>query len=245
MKNVNPNSVRIIRDNVLVKLKPVNDKIIFTNGTELLIDHTFNPSHHQNVVGEIAKVPERFSRPTPETKRSGIDWLPQLDLSVGDKVIVDYFQMLQNFGTHVHKIIDDPQDMFIEYEDDFYVFVPYHEIFARIDPIVPLNGYIIYEGINTEVKMLAHTKTYLEMSRGIVKYVGKKNLEYADDKIDVDGIAPGDEIVFKKGMFRKLENNLHATLDKNLYLVQRRWIHAVIKNRDEHSHQDIRSGVSV
>jgi hypothetical protein len=238
MKGINPNSVRIIRDNVLIKLKPVNDKVIFSNGKELLIDHTFNPASHQNVIAEVVKLPEKFTKPSPESKKEGIEWLPQLDLKIGDKVIVDYFLVLQNFGKLVHRYIDKPNEMYLEWKGEYYVFVPYHEIFTRLDPIVPLNGWVIYEGIHKEVNALKYKKTYLEVNRGIVKYVGKKNLEYVDDKSDVDGLAPGDEIVFKKGMYRKLENDVHATLDKNLYLVQRRYVQAIVKNRESKANSE-------
>jgi hypothetical protein len=104
------------------------------------------------------------------------------------------------------------------------VFVPYHELFCRLDPIVPLNGWVIYEGITIKHTFGEYTKEALSVNTGKVKYIGKPNVEYWDGAKDVDGFDVGDTIVFKKGMYRKLENDLHATLDKNLYLVQGRWI---------------------
>lgn len=224
MENINPHNVRIPKDNVLIKLKPVHEYVEFQSGGKLLIDYTYNPSQHQCVVGEIVKTPEKFTEPNLFTKRDGIEWLPALDVVAGDKVIVDYFKVLQNFGTLAHRYIDNPTDMYIHWDGEYYVFVPYHELFCKLDPVVPLNGWVIYEAITLNNTFGEYTKTYISQNTGIVRYVGKPNVKYVDGRDDVTGLEAGDKIVFKKGMYRKLENDIHATLDKNLYLVQAKWI---------------------
>lgn len=231
MKGIKVDKVQIPFDRVLLKLKPVNEGIIFTNGQTLLIDHTFNPSNHQNVVAEVIKIPLKFTKPSITSKQSGIEWLPDLDLKVGDRVIVDYFQVLQHFGDRVHKYSEDAQDLYIEENGDYYVFVNYHEIFCRIDPIVPLNGWVIYEGIHKELSFGEFKKTELSEKTGIVKYLGRPNLEYYDGSEDITNIAAGDTIVFRKGMYRKLEVDMYATQEKNLYLTQRKWILGILNNQ--------------
>lgn len=229
MQGISVDKVRIPFDKVLLKLKPVNEGITFTNGQTLLIDHTFNPANHQNVVAQVVKLPLNFTKPSKEAKQRGIEWLPDLDLEVGDMVIVDYYQVLQHFGDRVHKYSEDAQDLYIEEGGEFYVFVNYHEIFCKTDPIVPLNGWVIYEGIHQDKGYKEFRKTVLSEKTGVVKYLGKPNLEYQDKSEDVTGIAVGDTVVFRKGMYRKLEFDMHATQEKNLYLTQRKWILGVLE----------------
>lgn len=216
-------------DFVLLKIKPMNAEIAFST-SKLLIDYSFNPSSHQNLIGEVVMIPNRFSNPTKETVKLGIEWLPDADLKVGDKVIVDYFQLLQHFGRIVHKYSEDSQDLYIKDGNDYMVFVHYHELFCKIDPIVPLNGWIIYEGIYEDKSFKDYKKKILSEKMGKVKYIGKSNLKYHDGSTDVDEFNIGDTIIFKKGFYRKLENDIHATQNKNYYLTQKRWILATLKN---------------
>lgn len=217
-------------DFVLLRLKPMNTEISFFTSS-FLIDYSFNPSFHQNLVGDVVMLPNKFSIPTKDTVKRGIEWLPDIDLNVGDRVIVDYFQLLQHFGKIVHRYSNDSQELYIRDGNDFLVFVNYHELFCKIDPIVPLNGWVIYEGIYDDESYGEFKNKLLSEKMGRVKYVGKSNLEYQDGSIDVDGFDIGDIIIFKKGFYRKLENDLHATQDKNYYLTQKRWILATLKNQ--------------
>ena len=217
-------------DFVLLRLKPMNTEISFSTSS-FLIDYSFNPSFHQNLVGDVVMLPNKFSIPTKDTVKRGIEWLPDIDLNVGDRVIVDYFQLLQHFGKIVHRYSNDSQELYIRDGNDFLVFVNYHELFCKIDPIVPLNGWVIYEGIYDDESYGEFKNKLLSEKMGRVKYVGKSNLEYQDGSIDVDGFDIGDIIIFKKGFYRKLENDLYATQDKNYYLTQKRWILATLKNQ--------------
>jgi hypothetical protein len=237
MIGINPYNIKIPYDKVLLKMKPVNDKIVFSNGGELLIDTTFNSADHANVIAEVIQIPQKFSTPTESTAQKGIEWKPTCDVKPGDKVIIDYHECMINFGTKVNRFIGHPVEMFLEWEGEYFVFINYHSMYAKIDgdDLVPLNGYVIFEGVSNKMTFGEYTKETFDPGQGVIKYVGNCNVEYIKTRnfkgqgwlFDVDGMAPGEKCYFRKragGMHRKLEYDSHATHNKNLYVIQRRYI---------------------
>lgn len=228
MVGVNPYKLKIISDKILVKLDfPKNTEINFAGG-KLLMTSDFTPAEHAKVHVEVVQTPIKMSKPSIETVANGIEWLPQMELKRGDKIIIDYFGAMNNFGTMVHRFMEYSNDLYIIYEGEYFVFINYHEAWAKIEEngeLTPLNGYIIFEGIHKTKKALEYEKKLFNSALGIAKYVGKSNLEYFDEGVkDNEDIVSGDEFVFRKGMYRKLEYNIHAKFDKNFYLVQKRYV---------------------
>lgn len=228
MTGINPDKVNILYDRVLIKLpKPVNDTIEFESGVKLYLDTSYEPARHTMVTGTVVKVCKKFTFDTDFTK----EWLPQIEVSPGDSVILDYFQILNNMGSLVHRYTDNPTDMYLLHEGSYYVFVDYHELWAKKTDagLVPLNGYIIYKGIVDKTTFGVYVKEDLNRSEGIVVAVGGNNLKYREDIYeDVDGVNVGDHVVFRKDKYRKLEYDTHATENKDLYLVQKRYIMGVL-----------------
>lgn len=225
MTGINPYKIRIPLDRVLVRLpKPTNDEITFSNGVKLFLDTTYEPGFHAMVNGTVVQVCENF------TKES--EWIPEIEVSPGDDVIIDYFQMLNHMGTLVHRYIEFPEDMYLEWDGGYFVFINYSELFAKAD-LTPLNGYVIYEGIYKKVGFGEYQKEILLENKGIAYRVGKMNKSYITEESDDVDIQEGDEFYFKKGMYRKLEYDVHATKNKNLYLVQRRYITAKCQDQQK------------
>lgn len=223
MKNTNPYSCKIPYNNVLIELPAaVNDHIDIKGGSKLYVDTTFNPANHATVRGKVVSVCARFKDP-----HQTYGWQPHIEVTPGDEVIFDYFQMLNRMGTLVHRFIEHPVDMYLEWEDKYYVFIDYHELWAKI-PLYPLNGYVIFEPHYTETKFMEYTKKEMA-NTGTVVAIGKPNISYSDRRFsDNVDLSVGDDFVYKNGMYRKLEYDLHATENKNLHLVQRRHIMAKI-----------------
>lgn len=224
MRGIDPNKVKIIHDRVLLKLPtPTNGKITFKSGQSIYLDTSSEPARHVNVHAEVVKVCEKFS--FRKGKPSNYDYQPQIEIVPGDEVIVDYFQILNHMGDLVHKHIESPKDMYIEWEGEYYVFVDYYELYAKRvkDVLVPLNGYVIYEGEYNERSWGERSTKVLSERRGKVKYVGKPNVAYADDRdIDAEGLKPGEKFWFTNKFYRKLEYDLHSK-EGDLYVTQLRY----------------------
>jgi co-chaperonin GroES (HSP10) len=221
MTGINPYELKIPYNQVLVKLpKPKNDQIHFKGGGTLYLDTYYEPAFHTWVKAEIIAVCSGF-------RGDGPQWIPQIEVKPGDIVICDYFQILNHMGDRVHKYIEHPIDKYIEYDGDYFVFIDYQELFAK-DDLTPLNGYVIYEGVFDDVGYGEYKKEVLSEIKGKAVSVGEPNVSYPDGVTDEIDLNIGDIFYFTKGMYRKLEYDLHATHNKNLYLTQRRYVLAKI-----------------
>ena len=222
MTGIDPYKVKIPHNQVLVKLpKPKNDKITFDSGVTLYLDNTFEPANHTYVNAEVVAVCGGFKN------KDKLPWIPQIEVKPGDRVICDYFQILNHMGLKVHEYAEAPIDMYLEWEGEYFVFIDYHELFAK-DDLTPLNGYVIYEGIYDVVEFGEYKKETLSDKSGKAIAIGKPNVSYSRKHSDEIDLSVGDTFFFKKGMYRKLEYDLHAKHNNNLYLVQRRYIYAKI-----------------
>ncbi|MBN1683765.1 hypothetical protein JW865_09470 [Candidatus Bathyarchaeota archaeon] len=148
-------------------------------------------------------------------------WMTDLDVKVGDKVVVSYFDSLNSKVAKVGK--------------KEYRFIKYFGIVAIIkdDEIIPVNGNILFSPVYIEPKKsniieVIQTKKIIDYRFGIVEKTGKPNKYYTKgyninyDK-DID-IKVGDKVVFTDAWSKfapVLEHELHRKLDKEYYYCQR------------------------
>jgi hypothetical protein len=83
---------RTTNNYILIKLDPENKSIKLSSGMELYIDQSFDPEKHATVTGVVWGVPERLlwaGKPNV-----GLPWKTNLEVKVGDKVIMYYLSII-------------------------------------------------------------------------------------------------------------------------------------------------------
>ena len=224
-------------NNILIKLDKLNDSIRLKDGLLLYIDTTFDPEKHATVTGEVIALPSRLQYTGKPNK--GMPWKNNLEVKIGDRVVMYYLSVTNCFRPETYKAIIEGEDR--------YVFIQYQNIlaFVRDDQIVPTNGYCLVEPVeNPEwvrvkermekvglqaVRLSEKSNTDVVYAR--VKYCGRPNDEYVDDKHCDQGVdvSPGDIVVMRRISDIPLEYDLHAKIDggKKYWRVQRRNILAI------------------
>lgn len=226
---------RMTYDNqVLIKLNPDNDKIKLKNGFELYI---VPEEKDTTVTGTVCTLPSKLKY-TGEPN-IGMPWLTDIEVEIGDEVIVYYLSVL-------NALRQEMQKYFIR-DNERYIFIPYSSIFVKIKEgkPVPVNGYCLIEPIDDptyvriEERLKAiglvsavprRKKTNSHVVFGKVRYISKPNLEYvggagSDKGVDIE---VGDTVVMKKISDILMQYELHQVVDdkKPYYRVQRRYIYA-------------------
>ncbi len=217
---------------VLIKLDPEYDSIKLTNGMELYIDTSFEKEKHTTVTGEIYGLPKKLEYYGIPNK--GMPWLTDMELKMGDKVIIHYLSVI---------IATSPENRRIVFEgNDRYIWVPYDRLFITYSEkfIKPINGYCLIEPSDDpwwlETKQRLE-KIGLEAVRlkeknntnvifGKVKYLSVPNREYVDEGNTDEGVDVnvGDTVILRKISDIPLQYDLHAKIDggAKYYRVQRR-----------------------
>lgn len=205
----------------MIKLDKENDSIKLKNGFELYIDITFDPEKHATVTGTVYGLPSHlYYSGKPNI---GMPWETQMELKMGDKVIVYYLSIVNAFKKESRKYILEGEDR--------YVFIPYSSIFAVYGEgfVKPINGYCLIEptedpfiveqkrrmtAIGMELVKLK-TKTNTNVVFGRVRYIGIPNRQYVDDYMTDEGvdIKTGDIVVMRKISDIPLQYDLHARID--------------------------------
>lgn len=218
---------------VCIKLDPENDRIQMKNGCELFI---VQEEKDVTVGGTVYALPSKLVY-TGEVNL-GMPWLCDMEVKVGDNVIVYYLSVL-------NALREENQRYFIR-DGERFVFVPYDKIFAKIvdGHPVPINGYCLVEPCDDPyqqsiaermkksgliyVGAAAKKKTSTQVVYGIVRYLSIPIREYAGGDSDEGvNIQVGDTVVMKKISDVLLQYELHSKVDdkKPYYRVQRRHIY--------------------
>lgn len=217
---------------VLIQLHPHNDKVKFLDG-ELLIDTTFEPQDHISVIGKIISIGQLIPLKTHINSDVRLDWEPVQVLKPEDIVFLDYHAVLMALGQRGGiELVVDGLDTFFYDEGRIFVFVPYSSILlaVREDKFVMPNGYVLVQRLMERPVTSLILPEYLEnkLLKNMCEVVaaGKANKRYIDKKhSDVpDNLHPERHILVEEKGFIKLENDMHATLPKDFYVIQRRWI---------------------
>jgi co-chaperonin GroES (HSP10) len=205
--------------------------LIMTN-TETMITNSHESYEAINVAdslprwGYVSKIPEKlefnerqFKNKKDNSQSWKMDWETKIEIKEGDKVWADYYSL-------------NNCDM-IECEGKEYWVVDYSNLIVskREDEVIMLNGNVLFEQINEGL-----TSKFLELpeninkSKGVVRYVGSKNIRYVNktrfDDIDVN---TGDLVLFRNKVETLLEAKAHYKFEEKAFRYsQRPEIYAVL-----------------
>lgn len=220
---------------VLVELDSDNDWIKTKSGMKFFIDTSFEPEKHVVRVGTVKSVPTQLWF---NEKISGLmPWKTDIELKVGDKVVMYYLAVLNCIEN----------GSFIREDKTTEIFIDYNNIYAIIEEgnVRPINGYVLVEKLEDPnwldyvAKMESMNMEAVdtrELSKknvtfGKVAYIGAPNVCYfdkykSDENID---IKQGDVVVLKKVRDIPMEFEYHARIDggRKLFRLQRHDILAV------------------
>ena len=231
-----------IMNHVLIKPDRRNDEVLI--GTDdkfkLYLDTSWADGEHVCVTGTVVAVPDTLHHIRSEIPL--MDWQTTMELAVGDKVWYDFVAGKNAFGNDRHTDL-----RFFEVGDDVYIAIQYSECFVarRGDQTIMLNGYILAEPIEEELKTTIELPDFLKKSRSAkfakVVFVGSCNKSYLtlDRGLrkgvwingDTDEISVGDVVAFSPFTDIELEYELHAKFDgkKTFLRIQRKYVNAIIK----------------
>lgn len=229
-----------INNNLLVK--PIGDNS--TIGTDKLwTDVSWKPEFHVQVANEVIAVPDRLRFDYEPINSKYMDWETEMEIQVGD---IAYFNKLS-----ILKAQKVGEYLLVAYKDCYCVkrgdlIIPING-YMLIEPVyeerVSLNSeYIILDCVEEYAQMVAKDITCQTLfrnelkqipdreelkSQGIIRYLGKPNIRYMDDKWDDNlDVSVGEYVFLVDRTYPKLEPELHTTIG-NYYCVQRRYIMGV------------------
>jgi translation initiation factor IF-1 len=216
--------VRISRDGGNKKLK--------LPGTELEIDTSFNPERHVDVLATVMKVPTRltyFHKKKIGCQINAMMWRTRIEIKKGDKVYVDYLEVLNALGPFFNPMSEGEESRFIITPDkDLYVFVHYSRIYAKIvhNGIHPLNGYVICaRGPGDTMKAIRDG--YMDYFYKVI-YTGHETFGYAHSRLKDVKVYPGDWVCFRGNHRVTLSNAMIENKESKLLIVQRRDIIGIL-----------------
>lgn len=208
----------MICPNQWCKIKLHESKLMLA-GNELYIDHSFEPQDHVPVTGEVLVLPTLRFDPNKH------EWETTCEISVGDKVWVNYLAVLLALGHSYDANQEHPQPMY----DDEGVFIKYSDLYMSEDKM--LNGYVLIEPVKQklpETSLVIPDRLHHLKSRiiGKVLKTGSKNTRYNDPLWEDSDVEVGDYVSFMEYSNLKLDHELYSKRD--LRVVQRRFIDAVV-----------------
>lgn len=131
-----------------------------------------------------------------------------LEVKVGDRVMF----------RHIHLLVDEEHNDFVEIDGVNYLLIPYSSLIARVDDLYPLNGYVFIEMPGIDDYLRGRVKS---LSKGIVRASGCIGKHYKFYPDYVDGPIPvGSEVAFLFNQAITLENSLHVTTNSEFPLVR-------------------------
>lgn len=188
---------------------------------------TFVNSHnHQRVTGKVVAVPEKIEyvklKFDPDASLSDQEAYSALnemaiatqevdvtlEVKVGDTVMF----------RHIHLLVDDEQNDFVEIDGVNYLLIPYSSLICRVEDFYPLNGYVFIEVPGVDDYLRGRVKS---LSKGIVRASGCIGKHYRHYPDYVDGPIPvGSEVAFLFNQAIVLENSMHITTESEFPLLR-------------------------
>ena len=217
---------------VLVQLHPHNDRIAF-NGGELLLDTSYEPQDHISVIGKVISVGKIIACKTYIHSDVRLDWEPEQVLQPDDIIFLDYHTVLMALGQRgAAQLVEGGLDTFFTQEGFIFVFIPYYGVLlsVRDNKFVMPNGFVLVKRLLERPVTGLYVPEYLENKPSKTKCevvaAGLPNRRYFDKKYSdaYEPLEPGTKLIVDNKGWIKLENDMHATLPKDFYVIQRRWI---------------------
>jgi hypothetical protein len=224
-------------NNVIVKMDPENKFLETPSGLKLYVDTSFEPDKHVVRIGTVEQLPTRLLY---KEKQTGFPWKTEMELKVGDRVVM-YFLAVQN-------CLAPEKKNYIRDGEDLWIIIKYHNIYAIIGDgfVKPINGYVFVEPVEDPAWILRqeqHKRLGLELvdtrklsktdvTYGKIAYMGIPVEEYADDyKSDKHyNLNIGDTVVMKRIRDIPVEYEYHAKIDggRKLFRMKRHDILATL-----------------
>lgn len=205
------------------------------------LDKTFEVERYACTTGVVVKRPqETYYNPTDS--KNSVEWITDIELQEGDRVIYGYFGFTEAFREA------DPKWVMCQGEIYILVFYGLCILAQRNDLVIMLNGYTLIEPLEEELPQAknlilpsylknARTKLF-KKQRGIVRYLGSRNRGYTNERYteDDDSLKVGDTVTLDRHCNIPLEYSLFQTFGekgKTLYRVQRFNISGIITTEKE------------
>lgn len=151
-----------------------------TQSSGIHLSRDFDPMRHVAVTGTVLGVGERlfckdlldhFSRGPQDTfspftelcslaNEFSLPWDPQDEVGIGDRVLFHY----------VNHLVTEEEGVEIFQDGRQLMLIPYYQLYCRLDPIEPLNGYVLIEQIHYAKESWLSARPD---STGIVRHVGR------------------------------------------------------------------------
>lgn len=191
--------------------------IIKISATDTDWDH----ATHADRWGKVIHVPsglkyDRFDG-------GALAWYTDIEVAEGMLVWYDY---LNSLNCTVLLDEDESEYRLIEYGNLYVALVPVGSIYeefvdkdihglnnTKTDWVIPLNGYVLFERIDENAHTTLWMPPKIDKTKGVVKYVGRRIMEYQNGKGDVIDLRPGDTVQFKDAYEVLLEDKTYSTFD--------------------------------
>lgn len=203
---------------VLVKMMRSNDEI-FIGDFKAWLNTNFEQEKHQSVFGEVVKVPENLfflgSADQARYNPKCMPWECEMELQVGDKVVIDYIEAQTAMGEG-HNNKANPRFL-VDYsrqDKEWYCFIPYQHclVAVRDEEIIPLNGNILAEPELENGKYSERICELKHVGKKVVRYA--KTGEYAKSEETRKELRKGMRVFLERYNNRWLEFSLHQNLGK-------------------------------
>ena len=182
----------------------------------------------QEVFGVVRRVPDKLYYVGEDGW--GMGWETDIDIHEGDYV---WYSLLESANA-----------VEIECDNIIYKLIPYEDLYVARrggikGDVVCLNGYVLLSTVNkVKISELDYINPVtVDMNKGIVRYVGKPNKRYVNERFaDHGGLMPGDTVLFapRTPIFFLERKSYMANFDgDNLYMVvQARRIMMILKREE-------------
>ena len=216
---------RIPKNFVLVEVESLfHEKIIFKDGSEFIIDTTYEPEKHNQVSGIVHTVPDDLYFNTSDMEFS-MEYDVPIEIEKGDMVFFHYLQLSEAIKNNYIMMIDDKMHVYVRYDQCFCA--------IRNKEVIMLNGWILLEPFGEEETLrsdlinvnLPFHRRKAHPLRGEIAHIGLPVKKYLWSKYETDqdiAVGYGDKVMFLPHSDIPLEYGLHQTLEKLYYRVQRK-----------------------
>jgi hypothetical protein len=234
---MNLKTIQLLNNNVLLKPRMNNDRIVFSSGKELYIDCSFEPEIHANIVADVIAVPENVLLRQGNLYIDEDQVIP-VEILPGD-VAYCYYLAIRNALTRKFD-----GKAFVE-NKELYCIISYENIFMVLRDGKPImvNDYVLieptyrefydakarFDKIGLEFPLSEKDKYLQNTQYGIIRYIGQ-NLSPENGFTD-EQLYVGREVIITKNADIPLEVELHQTFEKGkkLFRVKRKDIVMVLE----------------
>lgn len=214
---------RIPQNYVLVEVGELyQDKVILKNGSDIIVDPSYEPEKHHQVSGIVKAVPDTLYFDKTDIEFS-VEYVSPIEIEEGDIVFFHYLQISNALSNDYIINKDGVVSIFVRYDQCFCV--------IRDNEIKMLNGWILLEPIDYKDRPNSLFNTNLpshrqkkDPLRGKIAHIGNPVEEYfwGNEKDDDINVEEGDVVTFLPHSDIPLEYRFHQSLNNVYFRVQRK-----------------------